>query len=445
MVVVSRSAYRSIRAKRLGCKKLRQRDVAHPCSYGEVGEADPGPFVTSSREVQSLWSGVSSFSKLRCVSFAKASAPADDVRKIVRTSRSTDAPIPALMERALAAATLAPSINNTQPWIFQAGTQSAQIVLRADYSRRLHEADPETRQLIISCGAALTNLLAELHASGIRTTTAFRRPSGRSPDFALVSLAKAGAGSDRDDLDLADAIPRRFTARSAFGPDPVPVTLLDVMIESASAGGLELSPITLERDAFAALHRRAHRIQERNHALARETAAWTRHDASARDGIVPATFGRDSTVNRDLHLPQRDFAINREIPTAQSRERSGWETLVVLASAGDGPEDWIRVGRELERLLLIAAGRGVMASYLNQCVEVSPLRESLRRTLGLAGVPQLIMRLGFPAGEPGPLSPRRPLREVVRIQEQLPRSIVDVFSISRTKARGEEWVVHVDS
>jgi len=75
----------------------------------------------------------------------------------------------------VAAAVWAPSVHNTQPWLFSAGGQ--EIRLYADVSRQLMVADPDGREMMISCGAALFTARLALRSLGYIPDTGL----GRSP------------------------------------------------------------------------------------------------------------------------------------------------------------------------------------------------------------------------------------------------------------------------
>ena len=71
-------------------------------------------------------------------------------------------PIPAdSVGNLLATAARAPSIFNTQPWLFRVTAHT--IELYADPSRRLR-SDPAGREMLISCGAALYGLRLAIRA-----------------------------------------------------------------------------------------------------------------------------------------------------------------------------------------------------------------------------------------------------------------------------------------
>ena len=75
--------------------------------------------------------------------------PADGGRTTTSSRRLSVEAARGVVDRA----TSAPSIHNTQPWRFV--FTHGRLELYADPSRRLAVADPDARQLHISCGAVL--------------------------------------------------------------------------------------------------------------------------------------------------------------------------------------------------------------------------------------------------------------------------------------------------
>src|SRR5678815_5003933 len=58
-----------------------------------------------------------------------------------------------VLRRIIELACRAPSVHNTQPWRWR--IRGAELELHADRSRQLQVGDPQGRNLVISCGAAL--------------------------------------------------------------------------------------------------------------------------------------------------------------------------------------------------------------------------------------------------------------------------------------------------
>ena len=84
-------------------------------------------------------------------------------------------------------AVLAPSVMNSQPWRFRVA--GGEVFLYADRSRAMPALDPDGRELVISCGAALMNLrLAVRHYGYSLSFEAIDDPS--DPD--LLAALSAG-------------------------------------------------------------------------------------------------------------------------------------------------------------------------------------------------------------------------------------------------------------
>jgi FtsP/CotA-like multicopper oxidase with cupredoxin domain len=65
-------------------------------------------------------------------------------------------------------AVLAPSRHNTQPWMFE--IEGDEVRVYVDAARALPAADPDGRQLLMACGAALVNLRVAAHHFGHATS-----------------------------------------------------------------------------------------------------------------------------------------------------------------------------------------------------------------------------------------------------------------------------------
>ena len=75
----------------------------------------------------------------------------------------------------------APSVHNTQPWAWRLVSADT-IELHADRSRQLTETDPEGRDLVLSCGAALHHLVVAAEGFGLVAETRLL-PDGGDADF----------------------------------------------------------------------------------------------------------------------------------------------------------------------------------------------------------------------------------------------------------------------
>ena len=111
-----------------------------------------------------------------------------------------------------------------------------------------------------------------------------------------------------------------------------------------------------------------------------------------------------SLVIRTFDMGNGIAAKDVEIATASP-------ALLVIATAGDAPRDWLAAGMAHADMLLDVAASGWTAAYLNQPVEVDRLRPLLRERAGCRGVPQLLMRIG--RGPEVTPAARRPVEEVL--------------------------------
>jgi nitroreductase len=305
----------------------------------------------------------------------------------------------------------APSGHNTQPWRFDIA--EGRLRLYADRSRALPVVDPEDRELVMSCGAALAHLTVALRHFGYAGDVS-PYPDPADPDLlATVGLGQAHLPRPGDHQ-LFRAIDKRHTHRADFETRPVAQQVLAQLERDAHRAGAALHAFTGDetREAIAALVGEGDRSQFDDAAFRHELAAWIRPNRTHRsDGMPGYAFGISDLAS--VLGPTMIATFNMGAGQARKDERLILTApgLVVLSTAGDTPSDWLTAGQAVAMLLLRAASHGLAASFLNQPIEVPALRSRLCDLLGGSDSPQLLLRIGYAATDRA--TPRRTVTDVL--------------------------------
>jgi nitroreductase len=314
-------------------------------------------------------------------------------------------PVPVL-RRAVLAATAAPSLHNTQPWLFRLRDNG--IDLHVDRRRQLHTTDPQGREMYVSVGAALFNLRVALGAQGW-AGEARLCPDPTEPDLAARVSVTGPAKITSAARALAGAIGNRHTNRRPFQDKPIPEPVCAELARAAAIeGGQLLIADGALRDGVLSLTRTADNRLSRDAGHRVELAKWTVPGGShRRDGIPQMAFGPRA---HNATLPVRDLALPHGAPTTIV-EFEADPTIALLFTHGDGEADWLRAGSALERIWLTATVRELAATPLTQLTEVPQLRRLLDSPAD-GQVLQTVLRLGYPT-RPCLATPRRHLAEVL--------------------------------
>lgn len=315
--------------------------------------------------------------------------------------------MPVNMHELIRYATLAANGHNTQPWRFAIAADSIEI--RPDPARRLPVVDPQDRELWISLGCALENLLIAARASGYVADVTY-------PDAADVIRVRLAADAPQASP-LFDAIPRRQNTRSAYDGQPVTAADLDRVLATPLEPGVALRPVTAAGDMaqVQAYVRQGNLAQYGDRAFLDELIGWLRFNQRAalatRDGLftrcsgnpeVPAWLGR-IFVSGGKPEQQAD---------ADAAKLSSSAGALIIASTGESKSAWVRTGQVYERLALQMTSLGIKSAFVNQPIEVAALRGQFGSALGLSGViEQLLLRFGYAPDMPRSL--RRPVAQVL--------------------------------
>lgn len=308
-------------------------------------------------------------------------------------------------------AVLAPSSHNSQPWLFRLGSDA--VELRADRAQTLPVVDPDGRELLISCGAALLCLRLAIRHFGRRAVVELF-PDREDSDFlARVRVGPPAPAAPEEEL-LFEAIPKRRTNRGPFVTRKPAGWLLSVLGEAAAAEGAWLRLVEGEelRHAVADLVSEGDRLQLADREFRTELAHWIHPNRSrSRDGIPGYALGHGDLASYMGPLVVRTFDTGKGQAARDRQLAEGSPVLAVLSTDEDTKLAWLQAGQALARVLLRARAAQLWAAFLNQPIEVPELRPKLAGLLGSNGWPQLLLRMGY-GTEPAP-TPRRPLSEVM--------------------------------
>lgn len=309
-------------------------------------------------------------------------------------------------------ATLAPSGHNTQPWKFSLKEDCIRIF--PDFTRSLPVVDPDNRELYISLGCALENLVIAAKYAGYDPEVEYF-PAGEPDECLLVTLKRANAAEEND---LFQAISKRHTNRREYNKKQIPAADLNKIGSVPTENGVT-SLVLTEPGAIEQiidLVREGNRIQMNNDAFMDEIISWIRFSDSEEelhlDGLTSRAMGRSSVPGWLGRMFMRIFvSAKSQSKTDEKNIRSSSALMVVISEKND-KKSWIDVGRSFERIALTLTTLNIENAHLNQPCEVPQLKVKLQQHLAQGSAqPQLLLRIGY--AEPLPCSPRRSHQKVL--------------------------------
>ena len=314
----------------------------------------------------------------------------------------------------------APSVHNTQPWFWC--VDGDRVTLFADREKQLEHADPDGRDLVLSCGAALHHLGVAATAAGWEARIDRMLNPANDAQLADVTFARGPSTAQvRHELEV---LLRRRTDRRRMASWPVGRTEVTRLLAAAVRCGAQAVAVASApaRALLLNLQDGADAAQRRDPAYLDELETWV--ERTDDQGIPFANLVRHPP-------PVGDRGAGTRFPSgiladAYPSEEPPCDALIVICSASDDLASRLRAGEALSAVLLQSATDGLASTTLSQAVEVDRTREILRdELLKRAAFPQVLVRIGWPEDglEPLPPTPRYPIEQLVSDPANLPARI----------------------
>ncbi len=333
-------------------------------------------------------------------------------------------------EGIVAAAILAASPHNSQPWKFKISENN--VDLFADTSRTLGTLDPVGREILLGLGCAVENMVVGAQALGF-TPILNMFPAGASGDHIARLTVFTG---ERTKPPEAAALAQRHTHRGAYarqqGLSRAMVDDLNAQVKRSSSRLVWLGADSTAGKHFVDATLEATIAIVEDPDIHRDSAAWFRHDLAqvnnSRDGISTSTAGMSGLMTRlaltvpgsmigdRQHRQWIEMTRDVQLPTAPMFG------LITVPDLADRPA-LIEAGRIWQRLHLTGTLKGLAMQPLNQMMELADRDRALGRPSPaakaleeLGGFADSVVAFGFRVGRasgPAPASPRRTVEQVL--------------------------------
>jgi hypothetical protein len=299
----------------------------------------------------------------------------------------------------------APVWGGMRPWTLSLDRRTALLHEMPGSLSDTHSDAGALRGGLMSCGAAVTNLRLAIRSTGWNTTLEFvTRPSGSD----VLAVARADRYREPTVGQLAQyhAIDHVDHERRAPRPRPTDPLVARRLTTAQWCPGVRLHALADPRDAavLATLVAHAGRYAEGPEGLIEEIAAWT--GASARGGatavragasVDPAVSGTEPSAGPypgPLGRSPAGSSVGSHLSAlCAAAARIASEQVFLVLTEGDGRVDQMLAGCAVQSARLAAHGMGVVATPVLALLHQAEVRAALLETLGLAGVPQALLRV----------------------------------------------------
>lgn len=306
-------------------------------------------------------------------------------------------------------ASKAPSGHNTQPWKFHITDSTITVLPNLDVA--LPVVDRNNRELFISLGCAVENLC--IAASYFGYTTHIIECS---IEVIILELTKNALTIEDS---LFHQIEKRQTNRNIYNGNKISDGILQQLQSIPKENGIQFYFTEINTpfaNTITQYIMKGNEIQMADIAVKNELLSWMRFNKkqveATHNGLSYLVFG-NPPLPRILARPIVSLFLKPNAQNKSDRKKIDSSShFVVCATQRDTIEEWINLGRTLQRFLLKVTEIGISYAFLNQPCEVAALAFDLREKLPVNKEhPTLIMRIGY--AKQIPYSPRKKIETLL--------------------------------
>ncbi|MFN0086920.1 MAG: Acg family FMN-binding oxidoreductase [Blastocatellia bacterium] len=325
--------------------------------------------------------------------------------KIDEKNFPAEGSLPEQIRFLLGYAILAPSSHNAQPWCFEIG-EDGRLRIYADYDGWLRVADADQRELHLSIGCAIENLVIAARRFGMAARIEYLPDPQNKALIADISFDKAGARELGGLTVLFDALPIRQTNHKTFDHRPIEQAVLQIFQQCCEEPGIDLFLTSEEeiRQRFGELIVGSDAATFANADYREELAYW----------IGKGVFGTSWLMSQIGRMAMANLNFGKMTARSDESVLMSAPVMGVISSYANDRVSQVRGGQVFERIYLTGARLGIGIRPMSQICQVPWQKKALAELIPPGGLtPLQPFLLGYVAISQEH-TPRKSVAEVLR-------------------------------
>ena len=304
----------------------------------------------------------------------------------------------------------APSGHNTQPWLFKVNDDNIEIY--PNYDKSLSVVDFDNRELFISLGCAAENLCIAAAEKGYSPILSIDRKG-------VITVRLLKSEGEAANNELINQLDKRQTNRSVYNGKRIPKDTIDMLANISlehSITSYFFENGTPAYDSITSYIVQGNKLQMTDRAFKNELKLWMRFNKKqshkSRDGLSYAVY---NAPNFPIFIskPIMSGFLNAKTQNKGDLKKIGSSShFVIFTAKNNTVEEWIMLGRSLQRFILHCTRLDLAHAYANQPCEIRELASKLQQAIHINNEHAIILlRIGYAA--PTPYSLRKNVEEVL--------------------------------
>ncbi len=290
-------------------------------------------------------------------------------------------------------AILAPSTHNSQPWLYKIKNNTCKVYINP--AKILPQADPTGRDLYISIGCFLENLIIAAKYFGIYSDIKYKIDSEENL-VAEVFFSESDEVNEKY-KDLLEAISNRVNTRGIFSNyvDNLETIIKYEKLLSSEIVNLKCVNNKNNIQKIADLTSQGMKMAHSDKEFRLEMSNWMHNNFSnKKDGLPGYSLKMPGLLSFIVPVLISYFNFGRILSKLNYFSIRSAPGIYVLTTNNDDKYSWLEAGRSSERLMLNIIKDNLDFSIYVASIEIGDFRKNLQEILNTSELPQFLLCIG---------------------------------------------------